>query len=221
MAISPRFLGSFLPIVLATGLILAACSSDSDDAPKTSGQGNDEHGGSGTAGSKSIGGTGGSAGAPTDSEVEAGSPAAPSDGGADGMEPETRGGAPSTEPEPSVGGSGGAGEDPEPSEPSPGFMRGKELVELNGCVTCHQVDFGGFTVFPNISPDAVTGIGKWTDGEIAAAIRNGLDADGSKMCAMMTRFSFDDAQMADVIEFLRGIPAVSRKITSQCPGHGG
>jgi hypothetical protein len=82
---------------------------------------------------------------------------------------------------------------------------------------CHTEDFSGFTVFPNITPDAATGIGKWTDAQIVAAIRDGVEPDGSMLCDTMARYPLNDAQAADVVEFLRGIPGVSNRITSDCP----
>jgi hypothetical protein len=118
-------------------------------------------------------------------------------------------------------GEGGAGqEDPDPVPPSEEFLRGQELVEQNECVTCHQPNFAGFTVFPNITPDDETGIGSWTDEQIITAIRDGVDVDGKSMCSTMMRYSFEPEQLDDIVAFLRGIPAVKNKIRSQCPGHG-
>ncbi|HEX2872638.1 MAG TPA: c-type cytochrome [Polyangiaceae bacterium] len=124
---------------------------------------------------------------------------------------------------PGTGQEGTAGEDsapePMPEAPSEEFLRGEALVEKSGCVTCHQKNFAGFTVFPNITPDETTGIGEWTDAQIAAAIRDGIDVDGSKLCATMMRYPFTDAEVGDIVAFLRGIPAVSNEVTSDCPGH--
>jgi hypothetical protein len=116
-------------------------------------------------------------------------------------------------------GAGGASND-EPPAPSEAFLRGRELVEKNECVTCHQQNFAGFTVFPNITPDIETGIGSWTDDEVVTAIRDGIAPDGANLCATMQRYSFTDEQAADVVAFLRGLPAVSNRRTSVCPGHG-
>jgi mono/diheme cytochrome c family protein len=114
------------------------------------------------------------------------------------------------------------GEDPEPDpDPDPGpseaFLRGKALAEQNQCVTCHQENFAGFTVFPNITPDLETGIGAWTDAQIVAALRDGKGPDGSRLCTTMQRYSFTDDEAADVVAFLRGLPAVSNPITIDCP----
>jgi Cytochrome c len=173
----------------------------------------------------------GSGGAPgTDGAAEAGA------GGMDGApEPDVEGvgsatGAPDPDPGtgakgstdvPDMGEGGTSGDpDPEPEPPSAEFLRGQALVEQNECATCHQENFAGFTVFPNITPDEATGIGTWSDEQIISAIRDGVDADGESMCPTMMRYSFDQEQLSDIVAFLRGIPAVKNKITSECPGHG-
>lgn len=207
MAISARLLRSLLPVLLSSGLVVAACSSDSD-GPADPGQVDDPKPDGGA--DSGSGSSGGAAGAPDDDPGmgEAGTP--PVATGGTGEEPGT-GGMPS-EP---VGGSGMAGADNEPTGPTEGFLRGEALVEMSECKTCHQADFGGLALFANITPDEVTGIGTWTDEDISNAVRNGVGKDGSKLCLQMMKYPFSDEQMADVIEFLRGIPAVSR-VTSEC-----
>jgi hypothetical protein len=36
----------------------------------------------------------------------------------------------------------------------------------------------------------------------------------------MARYPFDDEQAADIVAFLRGLPAVASKVAGVCPGHG-
>jgi mono/diheme cytochrome c family protein len=98
--------------------------------------------------------------------------------------------------------------------------RGKTLTVQNSCPECHGADFSGSSFFANITSDAQTGIGAWTDAQVAAALRDGVEADGSTMCSLMERFPFSDQQTADVIAYLRSLPAVSRSSTDVCPGHG-
>lgn len=72
--------------------------------------------------------------------------------------------------------------------------RGAYLVIAAGCVSCHTdsendgIPFAGghrletpYGVFvtPNITPDKETGIGRWTDAEFLAALRQGRAPDGS------------------------------------------
>lgn len=118
-------------------------------------------------------------------------------------------------PEPGEGGAHGDGDDP--SAPTEGFLRGQAFVTQNECTMCHTENFAGFTVFPNITPDRETGIGSWTDAQIVAAIRDGLEPGGATLCDTMARYPLSDEQAADVVEFLRGIPAVSNRLTSDCP----
>jgi hypothetical protein len=156
------------------------------------------------------------------------------------------GGSRGEDPEPSTGNTGSVGEGPdeqpssggkgnhpdepapdegdggkeggmEPAAPTEGFLRGQAFVTENECTMCHTDNFAGFTVFPNITPDEETGIGTWTDAQIVAAIRDGVEPDGTKLCDTMAHYPLSDEQAADVVEFLRGIPAVSNRLTSDCP----
>src|SRR5690242_9945718 len=90
------------------------------------------------------------------------------------------------------------------------LARGKYLYNLADCDGCHsQRDFSRFNgpviasgrgkgnVFPpelglpgvvaacNITPDAETGLGNWTDGEKIRAIREGVSRDGTALFPMM------------------------------------
>jgi mono/diheme cytochrome c family protein len=68
---------------------------------------------------------------------------------------------------------------------------------------------------PNITPDAQTGIGKWTDAQLARAIREGIRPDGSvigpPMPIMFYRGLADDDLRA-IIAYLRAQPAVRNKV---------
>jgi mono/diheme cytochrome c family protein len=89
--------------------------------------------------------------------------------------------------------------------------RGRYLATLSDCGSCHTVPgsnqplaggrpietpFGNI-VAPNITPDAETGIGSWSDDQFDAAVRKGLRPDGSHLYPAMpynayTRMSRDD-----------------------------
>jgi cytochrome c553 len=219
MRINARILRSVLPALVGAGLMLAACSSDSDDAKgpdNTPSDGGSESGG----GSDSNGGM---AGAPAE-QPEAGAPSGGTGGtgGTGGSGGSSVGGDPDpgaggTPPEPGVAGAGGAGgEATVPSGPTEGFLRGEKLAKDKTCATCHQADFGGVGLWPNITPDKATGIGEWTDEQIGDAIRNGKDPEGGNLCAQMQKYPLTDDELADLIEYLRGIPAVSRKLNDLC-----
>lgn len=56
---------------------------------------------------------------------------------------------------------------------------------------------------PNLTADVETGIGGWTDGELARLLRNGLRRDG-RYAATMPRFArLSDADIAALLGFLR------------------
>src|SRR5262245_28062713 len=65
----------------------------------------------------------------------------------------------------------------------------------------------------NITPDPDAGIGKWTDAEIMAAIRDGIArSKGAESPAMPYYFyaGMADADVADLITYLRSLPPVRR-----------
>lgn len=72
-------------------------------------------------------------------------------------------------------------------------------------------------VAPNITPDPETGIGAWTDAEIAAAIREGRRRDGSIIGPPMPIALYrgiSDEDIAALIAWLRSVPAV-RNVTGR------
>lgn len=69
----------------------------------------------------------------------------------------------------------------------------------------------GKVVAPNITPDPETGIGRWTDDEIARAVREGVSRDGSALFPIMPYENFrhmSDEDLASVVVYLRSIPPV-------------
>lgn len=72
----------------------------------------------------------------------------------------------------------------------------------------------GKIVSPNITPDRETGIGAWTDDEIARAIQEGVNKSGQPLFPLMPYMSFrnlDDEDIASIVVYLRTIPAVKQK----------
>jgi len=113
--------------------------------------------------------------------------------------------------------------------------RGKYLVEGTAhCFGCHSpIDvnsktgeappavagsgdsfqpFPGATwTIPNLTPDAETGIGNWTDDQLARAIREGISHDGHALLPMMPYRHLrhmSDEDIASVVVFLRSLPPV-------------
>lgn len=120
---------------------------------------------------------------------------------------------------------------------------GEYLVELLGCGACHTDgalegapimsralagsrigiaymnpfgnDMPGVVYPPNITPDTETGIGEWSDNQIAAAIRAGLGQHVSRRIAVMPWQAY--AKMSDedvnaIVAYLRSVEPVSHKV---------
>ena len=112
-----------------------------------------------------------------------------------------------------------------------GIARGKYLMEDAMLCTeaCHS-DFGrtlaggveelseGPVTFlfavPNLTPDEETGLGSWSDAEIARAIREGVDKDGVGLVAMpsYSYYSLSDADVAAVVGYLRSVESVRNEV---------
>jgi mono/diheme cytochrome c family protein len=99
--------------------------------------------------------------------------------------------------------------------------RGAALAERQACGSCHSQDYsGGPGGAANITPDEATGIGAWSNDEIADAIVNGVDADGETLCALMPQLALSESDLADLVAFLRSVQPVSHEVSEICAGHG-
>lgn len=70
-------------------------------------------------------------------------------------------------------------------------------------------------IAPNITPDVATGIGSWSDAQLAMAIREGIRPDGTVIGPPMPiQFyrNISDADLKAIIAFLKAQPAVSNKV---------
>jgi mono/diheme cytochrome c family protein len=121
--------------------------------------------------------------------------------------------------------------------------RGRYLVELIGCGACHtdgaiigepnerhllagsgvgiaytspmRDRYPGVVFAPNLTPDRTTGLGSWTDEQVAAAIRTGARQHGAGRLTVMSwplyqRMSDED--VAAIVAYLRAIPPVAHKV---------
>lgn len=73
----------------------------------------------------------------------------------------------------------------------------------------------GIVVPPNITPDPETGAGKWTDDQLARAIREGIGHDGRALFNLMPFQAFahlSEEDLASVIVYLRSIPPVRKAL---------
>jgi mono/diheme cytochrome c family protein len=93
-----------------------------------------------------------------------------------------------------------------PDGPLPG-------MELAGGLAIEDPAFVAYS--PNITPDPETGIGTWTDKQIAAAIRDGRRPDGTIIGPPMPFGMYrniSDRDVAAIIAYLRAMPAVRNKV---------
>ncbi len=115
--------------------------------------------------------------------------------------------------------------------------RGQYLVTIAGCNDCHtpgsflgkrdvsrtlggsEVGFSipgmGVFVGPNLTPDKETGLGKWTNEEIATAIRTGKRPDGRMLAPIMPYNDFAHMTKEDtmaIVAYLRSLPSISNKV---------
>lgn len=129
--------------------------------------------------------------------------------------------------------------------------RGGYLVELLGCGACHTdgalegaPDYArrlagsetgiaytspldsnrpGIVYPPNITPDEETGIGTWTDRQIADAIRAGIGRHGSRRIMTMPWQGFaklTEDDLAAIVTYLRSIEPISHQVPQHVePGH--
>jgi mono/diheme cytochrome c family protein len=76
-------------------------------------------------------------------------------------------------------------------------------------------DLPGSVYPPNITPDKETGVGNWTDDQLARAIREGVSADGRALFPMMPYENFrylSDEDLASVVVYLRSLPPVKHAV---------
>jgi mono/diheme cytochrome c family protein len=73
------------------------------------------------------------------------------------------------------------------------------------------IDPGTFRA-PNLTPDNETGIGKYTDGELARALRHSVKKDGSALFPIMPFQEISDEDLTAIISFLRSQPAVKNEV---------
>lgn len=74
--------------------------------------------------------------------------------------------------------------------------------------------FPGKVYAPNITPDPETGVGNWSDDQLARAIREGVSHDGRALFPFMPYPDFrsmSDEDLASVIVYLRSLPPVRKQ----------
>jgi mono/diheme cytochrome c family protein len=114
---------------------------------------------------------------------------------------------------------------------SPNLANGLAIFNAGGCSSCHAVPgqpdrtrlggglaipspFGTFYA-PNISPDPVDGIGRWTEAEFVGAVTQGTSPTGSHYFPAFPYTSYQHAKVEDVRDlfaYLKTVAPVSGKV---------
>ncbi len=131
--------------------------------------------------------------------------------------------------------------EPGPYRPDPGksaqWNRGAYLVQaLAHCGECHtgRNALGGLDhalwlagaaegpegeATPNLTPDGRTGLGNWSEDELATYLNSGMDPDGDFAGALMADViehgtgRLTEADIAAIVAYLRALPPVENEIT--------
>ena len=128
----------------------------------------------------------------------------------------------------------GQGWGADPTSKAHELARGAYVVHASGCLVCHTAqgpngldvanlggggndtpDPAGTWRSPNITPDKATGIGNWTDEQIARAIREGTRPDGTQLYSIMPYALYNrmtDRDLAAVVAYLRSLKPVSHVV---------
>ena len=114
-------------------------------------------------------------------------------------------------------------------------VKGQYIFAAAGGCGCHGINLAGYRAggapfgetftgpfgsVPalNITSDRNTGVGNWTDTQLISAIRNGVDDGGNALFPIhpsSTLHFMSDADVADLVAFLRTVPAVSNKVSDR------
>lgn len=114
---------------------------------------------------------------------------------------------------------------------TPDLDNGRTAFNVGGCASCHAVPgqpdrlrlggglamsspFGTFRV-PNISPDPVDGIGRWSEAEFVTAVLKGTSPQGTHYYPAFPYGSYQRDRVEDVRDlfaFLKTLPPVAGKV---------
>lgn len=94
--------------------------------------------------------------------------------------------------------------DPLHPERTPGYLSGGNPM----------VDAEGRTIFTaNLTPDARTGIGRWSEADFVRAVRRGFRPDGRVLhWPMEARPALDEQEAAAIYAYLRTVPAIEHEV---------
>lgn len=132
-----------------------------------------------------------------------------------------------------------------PASAAPDLERGRYLAEIMDCTGCHtrgvmlgkpdmalflagsEVGFHlpglGIVYPPNLTPDAETGLGSWSEDDIIRAVRTGERPDGRILAPIMPWRSYSaltDEDAAHLAAYLKSLPPVNWPEEPQMVGEG-
>ena len=93
--------------------------------------------------------------------------------------------------------------------------RGAHLVQTRGCRGCHGADLAGQQMWEvAVAPNLPALVREQTAATFEAALRHGIASDGTAMYSMpsYTFLRLRDADVADIIAYLRSVPVVAREL---------
>ncbi len=102
---------------------------------------------------------------------------------------------------------------------------GAYYAAVRGCEGCHRsgdTRFGSYSgnervSGSNLTPDPDTGIGRWSDDQIIAAMRDSFDPTGRMLCVKHYA-DMGQLEFLSILSFLHSLPAVHHEIPpATCP----
>jgi mono/diheme cytochrome c family protein len=100
---------------------------------------------------------------------------------------------------------------------TPGVMLGKPEMDklLSGGNVGFEMPTVGFFFPPNLTPDEATGLGKWSEADIAKAIRQGMRPDGRQLIPIMPYGWYSKLTEEDALAmaaYLKSLKPISNKV---------
>jgi mono/diheme cytochrome c family protein len=110
------------------------------------------------------------------------------------------------------------------------LQRGEYLARAGDCVSCHTAQGGapyagglrldtpfGYMLSPNITPDPVTGIGRWSGDDFYRAMHHGVNKRGQDMYPVMPYDFYTKVTRADIdaiFAYLKTVTPVTNNVTT-------
>jgi mono/diheme cytochrome c family protein len=91
---------------------------------------------------------------------------------------------------------------------------GNETPFIGVAEEIHEGPISGVFAVPNLTSDNETGLGTWTDAEIARAIREGIDKNGKSLVIMPSSnfHNMSDADVAALVGYLRNLEPAKNEV---------